>query len=102
MTEHDNGADLRERFDHAMNDLSAPEHLTVGVLNDGRRLRRRRRILTGAGGVATAAAVTAIVVATLGNGSTERRNRLRDRALGTEGQRERERGPERPAEPRPG
>ena len=70
MTEHDNGADLRERFDYAMNDLSAPEHLTVGVLNDGRRLRRRRRILVGAGGVATAAAVTAIVVATLGGGST--------------------------------
>ncbi len=69
MTDLDNGADLRERFDRAMNDVSAPEHLTAGVLNDGRRLRRRRRLLTGAGGVATAAAVAAFVVAGLGSGS---------------------------------
>lgn len=69
MTEHDNGADLRERFDHAMNDLSAPEHLTAGVLNDGRRMRRRRRILTTGGGVAAAAVVAALVAANLGGGS---------------------------------
>jgi len=67
MTDLDPGADLRERFDHAMNDLSAPDNLTAGVLNDGRRLRRRRRIAAGGAGVATAAAIAAVVVASLGS-----------------------------------
>lgn len=70
MTEHDNGADLRERLDYAMNDLSAPDHLTEGVLSVGRRLRRRRRIAAGGAGVAAAAAVTAIVVASLSSSPT--------------------------------
>ncbi len=66
MTDLDHGADLRERFDHAMNDLSAPDGLTSAVLADGHRLRRRRRILTASTGVAAAAVITALVAANLG------------------------------------
>lgn len=69
MTDLDNGADLRERFDHAMHDVSVPDHLTEGVLTVGRRLRRRRRIVAGGAGMVTAAAVTTVVVATLGSGA---------------------------------
>ncbi|HWM72852.1 MAG TPA: hypothetical protein VNQ53_03875 [Nocardioides sp.] len=69
MTDLDNGADLRERFDHAMNDVHAPDDLTSAVLTDGHRLRRRRRVLTASTGVAAAAAVAALVTATLGGGS---------------------------------
>ncbi len=66
MTDLDNGADLRERFDHAMHDLSAPDNLTSAVLTDGHRLRRRRRVLTVSTGVAAAAVITALVAANLG------------------------------------
>jgi len=66
MTDLDNGADLRERMDHATSELSAPDHLTSVVLADGRRLRRRRRVLTVATGTAAAAVVAALVVASLG------------------------------------
>lgn len=66
MTDLDHGADLRERFDHAMNDLSAPDGLTSAVLADGHRLRRRRRVLTASTGVAAAAVITALVAANLG------------------------------------
>ena len=69
MTDLDPGADLRERFDHAMHDLSAPDGLTDAALTDGHRLRRRRRVLTASTGVAAAAAVAALVTASLGGGA---------------------------------
>jgi hypothetical protein len=73
MTDLDNGADVRERFDRAMADLSAPEHLTQAVLADGHRLRRRRRVLTAATGTAAAAGVgvgALIIVSVLGGSGT--------------------------------
>jgi hypothetical protein len=69
MTDLDHGADLRERFDRAMHDLSAPDGLTDAALTDGHRLRRRRRVITVSTGVAAAAAVTALVTASLGGGT---------------------------------
>ena len=69
MTDLDHGADLRERFDRAMHDLSAPEGLTDAALTSGHRLRRRRRVLTASAGVVAAAAVTALVTVSLGGGA---------------------------------
>jgi len=69
MTDLDNGADLRDRMDRATADLSAPDHLTVAVLSDGRRLRRRRRTLAAATGTAAAAVVAAMVVVSLSGGT---------------------------------
>ena len=69
MTDLDPGADLRERIDLAMSDLSAPAGLTETALTDGRRLRRRRRTLTAASGLAVTAVVAAIVIPNLGGGS---------------------------------
>jgi hypothetical protein len=69
MTDLDHGADLRERFDRAMNDLSAPDGLTDAVLTDGHRLRRRRRVLTVSTGVAAAAAGPVVDPASLGAGN---------------------------------
>ena len=69
MTDLDHGADLRERFDRAMHDLSAPDGLTDAALTNGHRLRRRRRVLTASTGVAAAAAVAALVTASLGGGA---------------------------------
>jgi hypothetical protein len=69
MTDLDHGADLRERIDRAMSDLSAPEGLTPAVLTEGHRLRRRRRVLTSATGLAAAAVVAGLVVANVGGGT---------------------------------
>jgi hypothetical protein len=70
MTDLEHGAELRERIDRAMTDLSAPEGLTEVTLTRGHRLRRRRRVVTAASGVAAAAVVAALVVPALDSGST--------------------------------
>jgi hypothetical protein len=68
MTDLHDGADLRERIDRAMSDLSAPAGLTETALTHGRRLRRRRRIVTAGSGLAAVAVIAALVVPALSGG----------------------------------
>ncbi len=69
MTDLDQGADLRERIDVALSDVSAPAGLTETAIAGGHRLRRRRRTRTAVSSAAAAAVVVVLVGSSIGGGS---------------------------------
>ena len=81
MTDLDHGADLRERIDVALSDVSAPAGLTETAIAGGHRLRRRRRTLTAVSGAA-AAAVVVLGRVDHGRGLAQHRTPDRHRASG--------------------